>query len=164
MANFGAKFDPGHITHPHRHAIHVLHWHIADVAQTLLAATYPADATDHQLLRAAIQIPAPGVAIIGLDRFGDVITGEPIGQKTVRIELNLILAHFTAKREHLGHSGDRHQQQLDDPVVETAQRDGIEFLPVVRAQNILIHLPQSRGIGSDAGCTDTVGYLFTRGL
>jgi len=65
LADLRAEGDLGHIAHPHGHTVDILERDIAEIAQSVLVRTYPADAANGELLGPAIQIPAAGIAVVG---------------------------------------------------------------------------------------------------
>ena len=146
------------------HAIHIFQRNIANVTQAVFTTAYPANTADDELFLTTVQVPATGITVVILDSPGHIVTRQTIGQQPVRIELHLVLSYITTKGQHFGHTPDRHQQQFHNPVVITAQGGGIVFFRIIRAQDVLVYLPQPGGIGSDARCADAVGYLLTRCL
>ena len=164
LSDFRPELDARHIGNTHRHAVDVLYRDVADVAQAVLAAAHPADAAHHQLFLAAVHVPATSVAVVGLDRFRDVVAAQSVGQQALRIELDLVLAHFTAEGQDFGDAGHRHQQQLHDPVVEAAQRHGVILLWILGAQDVLVDLSQAGGVGADARRADAFRDLLARRL
>ncbi len=90
------------------------------------------------------------VAVGHADFVHDLVEGDAVGQKLVRVEVHLVLFHETTDRRHFRNALYGFQRIAQVPVLEGAQFGEIVFAGPIH-QRVFEHPPDARGVWADDG-------------
>ncbi len=114
-----------------------------------------------QGLPAGHHLAAADIGVVLPQGVGDIAVGQPVLEKRLGRDDDVVLLLVPAPGVDLRHPGDLAQFRLDHPVVQGAQL-GQAALRVLRAQHIVENLPQSGRDRPQLGTFDPLGQLHAR--
>ena len=150
----GSELDPGDV--PQQDGCALLIDPQNDLFEVFWFADIPPTA-HHVFGSVELEDASANVVVRHLDGLHDVVERDPIGQKLVRLDLDLILLHVAPERSDVGHAGHSPQPVADGPVLQGSQL--LEVQPVRAVDHgVLVRPAYAGGVRAEDG-SDSRGKL-----